>query len=475
MQYWIDTSNNIVRRPPLTTRNHAYLCVDAKDCIIRPAIIRFLNNIQENKHYSSASVYSHVFATNEGSTANVRKRKNMSPLLAKSPEEASFSRNIRRRYTPATSNTRRANVNRNFTSTNSQNLNLNATRARGFYPELKLKPHDGTGRGKKATMNAYYKYQLHPRRKEFRLIFKGGRLFQQYVVTIFYAIEQSRLDFIRKNQNDLRSDFLSGLYDAVSRGDHEGISAGSKIMLPSTFTRGPRYMYNHYLDALAICRSLGNPQFFITFMCNVKWLEIKRYMAQYPELTPNDRADIYRRRDTWIHVMKGESKLDNCNVVSYNRPDRILAKFSNSEASTSVLGANTQIDKIKNYVDGRFIHPYEACWRIFDFSIHFREPVVKILNVYLVNMQCVNFREKDSLDIIVNIPEKKKTTITEWFVYNNENTDGRHLTYLNFPSEFMCDLTLPTFRAVCEALGLLGGDKEWDITLRESTASATSN
>nr|GEY00289.1 GDSL esterase/lipase 1-like [Tanacetum cinerariifolium] len=42
----------------------------------------------------------------------------------------------------------------------------------------------------------------------------------------------------------------------------------------------------------AICRSLGNPQFFITFTCNVKWPEIKRYMAQYPELTRTDRADI---------------------------------------------------------------------------------------------------------------------------------------------------------------------------------------
>ncbi|GKB97097.1 DNA helicase [Tanacetum coccineum] len=230
----------------------------------------------------------------------------------------------------------------------------------------------------------------------------------------------------------------------VSRGDREGIAVGSKIMLQSTFTGGPRYMYNHYLDALAICRSLGNSQFFITFTCNVKWPEFKRYMAQYSELTPTDRPDIideyisaerpdpvqdprghklltelmmhgpygatnlnascmqngnyskhfpkqyndktffdsngytyYQRRDTGIHVMKGELKLDNCNVIPYNRalclafeahinvkyygwsmlikylfkyiskgPDRILTKISNSEASTSVLGTNKQIDEI---------------------------------------------------------------------------------------------------------------------------------
>ncbi|GJZ10463.1 DNA helicase [Tanacetum coccineum] len=498
--------------------------------------------------------------------------------------------------------------------------------------------------GKKSDNECLLQNQLHPRTKEPGLIFRGERLFQQYVVTIFCAIKQNRLDYIRKHENELRLDYLSGLYDAVSREDREGIAVGSKIMLPNTFTRGPRYMYNHYLDALAICRSLGNPQFFITFTCNVKWPEIKRYMAQYPELTPPDRADImcrvfeqkvkdfvnflkevktfgyvsavskkrvttlsytvvgrlqkelqdapqieeyisaeipdlvedprgyklvtelimhgpcgaanlgapcmqnglcnkhfpnkyndrtffhsnghthYRRRDTRIRVTKGESRLDNCNVVPYNRA--LCFAF---QAYINAPGNRKQIDEIQNYVDGRFICPYEACWRIFDFPIHSQEPVVQILSVHLENMQHVTFRERDRLDIIVNLPEKKKTTLTEWFVYNNENTDGRHLTYLNFPSEFVWhpnlkqwkrrqiitkrslgrliyvhpssgDLfyfrmllchqkgckspvevrtvnghILPTNRAACEALGLLGDDKECDIALQESTASATSN
>ncbi|GKD66318.1 DNA helicase [Tanacetum coccineum] len=86
-----------------------------------------------------------------------------------------------------------------------------------------------------------------------------------------------------------------GLYGVVSRGDRKGIAVDSKIILPRTFTGRPRYMYCHYLDALTICRSLGNPQFFITFTCNVKWPKIKRYMAQYPELTPADRADVVCR------------------------------------------------------------------------------------------------------------------------------------------------------------------------------------
>ncbi|GJS61682.1 DNA helicase [Tanacetum coccineum] len=59
-----------------------------------------------------------------------------------------------------------------------------------------------------------------------------------------------------------------------------------------TIRGGTCYMYAHYLDTLAICRKLGNPQFFITFTCNVNWPEIKRYMAQFLKLTTSDKADV---------------------------------------------------------------------------------------------------------------------------------------------------------------------------------------
>ncbi|GJX34791.1 DNA helicase [Tanacetum coccineum] len=93
-------------------------------------------------------------------------------------------------------------------------------------------------------------------------------------------------------------------------------------------------------------------------------------------------------------------------------PDHILSKISNSEASTSAPGNRKQIYEIQNYVDVRFICIYEACWRIFDFPIHSREPAVQILSVYLENMQHVTFYERDRLDIIVNLPEKKRQPLS---------------------------------------------------------------
>ena len=165
----------------------------------------------------------------------------------------------------------------------------------GFHTKLMLRTSNPNDEPRRVTMNAFYTYQMHPRHDDYNLLFRTGRLFQQYVVGVYCCIEQNRMDFYRKHQNDIRGEYLAGLYDAISRGDRDGSQAGSRIILPSSFTGGPRYMYSHYLDALAICRVLGNPQFFITFTCNVKWPKIQRYMAQFPHLTTADRVDIVCR------------------------------------------------------------------------------------------------------------------------------------------------------------------------------------
>nr|GEV26426.1 hypothetical protein [Tanacetum cinerariifolium] len=94
---------------------------------------------------------------------------------------------------------------------------------------------------------------------------------------------------------EIRNKYLSGLYDAIMHGDRDGSDLGTRLVLSATFTGGPRYMYSHYLDALAICCVHGNPSFFITFTCNTNWPEIEEYMDAFPELTSADRADIVDR------------------------------------------------------------------------------------------------------------------------------------------------------------------------------------
>ncbi|GJZ46665.1 DNA helicase [Tanacetum coccineum] len=415
----------------------------------------------------------------------------------------------------------------------------------GYSKDMKLAGGTGTSTSRKRlTMLAYYTYFIHDRLNSYNYLSRTGRLFQQYIVTAFCAIEQNRIDYIREHQNDIRNEYLSGIYDAINRGDNDGSDCGARLILPQSFTGGPRYMYSHYLDALAICRVHGNPYFFITFTCNVKWPEITDYMAEFPLLTTTDRADIVDRVfemkiQQFIKYLRdakpfGRVVAEYCGwtmLIKYlfkyisKGTDRIVARISRNQTTTheSTNRPRVVVDEIKNYLDSRYISLHEACWRMLEFNIHHREPAVQILSIHLQNMQRVVFRDNDRLDTVVTNAHSKKTTLTEWLYYNEWNTDGRHLTYLDFPSEFvwnpngkywsrrrqkhkssigrltyvrdlfyqrilLChqkgcksfpeirkvnDIVYPTCRAACQALGLLEDDQEWENTMKEVARTAT--
>nr|GFA11289.1 DNA helicase [Tanacetum cinerariifolium] len=159
----------------------------------------------------------------------------------------------------------------------------------GYHKGLKLANVLGisTKGQRQMSMNVYYSYQIHDRLNHYNLLPRGGKLFQQYAVTAYCTIEQDRLDYIRKNQIEIQNEYLSGLYDAIMRGDRDGSDLGTRLVLSATFTGGLRYMYSHYLDARHLSSSWKSI-FFITFTCNTNWPEIEEYMNAFPELTSVD-------------------------------------------------------------------------------------------------------------------------------------------------------------------------------------------
>jgi hypothetical protein len=56
-----------------------------------------------------------------------------------------------------------------------------------------------------------------------------------------------------------------------------------------------------------------------------------------------------------------------------------------------------QVDEIKKYLEMRHISTIEACWRLFQFDIHYQDPPVESLNFHIENEQQVVF--PDSTDI----------------------------------------------------------------------------
>ena len=104
---------------------------------------------------------------------------------------------------------------------------------------------------------------------------RGGRLLQQFIVDAYSSIEESRLLWIRNNQRALRSEVYQGLVDMVDNIDERGEAflraVGRRVVLPSSFIGGLRFMHQFYQDSMAIVCKKGKPDLFITFTCNPNW------------------------------------------------------------------------------------------------------------------------------------------------------------------------------------------------------------
>ncbi|XP_016649779.1 PREDICTED: uncharacterized protein LOC103332554 [Prunus mume] len=509
-------------------------------------------------------------------------------------------------------------------------------------------------------MRAFIAYQIQERMLQLDTLLKGGRLFQQFLVDAYAALEEDRLDYIRKNQKNLRSEVYKGIYDAISNGDNDANNIGQRVILPSSYTGSARYMLNNYQDAMAICRQYGHPDLFITFTCNVKWPEIVREFDAKPGYKPEDRPDIvsrlfkmklddmisyiksgkpfgeveaevctiefqkrglphahmliwlkrsykcfsavdidsiisaelpdktvdsvlydivsqfmihgpcgeinpnspcmregkcsksfpkqyksetifetngfpvYRRRDdSNKFVLKNGIQVDNSFVVPYNSElllrynahinvesccqsmlIKYLFKYINkgSDRARVVFQENKE-DEILAYLNCRYISPYEAVWRLFQYPIHSRKPSVERLPIHLPLEQNVVFNGDRSLQSIVSQKGIEHTMLTSWFEANKTFVQARTLTYAEFPSKFVWDsrtkmwkprkkkgsigriayvhpasgelyylrmllnfqkgafhfddiktingIIQPSYQAACKSLGLLGDDKEW--------------
>ncbi|XP_027102921.1 uncharacterized protein [Coffea arabica] len=156
-------------------------------------------------------------------------------------------------------------------------------------------PRKSNGKRKFISMREFYAFRIQNRLNEAKTLVSAGNLFQQYIVDAFAAIEENNLNWIRANQQKIRAELYKGLQDNVVRGDTTPASAGKLLVLPSTFTSGPRYMVQNYQDAMAICRFMGPPDLFITFTCNSNWPEISKGISLIPDQKVVDRPDIVAR------------------------------------------------------------------------------------------------------------------------------------------------------------------------------------
>lgn len=164
----------------------------------------------------------------------------------------------------------------------------------GYRVDIPFRGTDGTRKRKKLSMREFFAYRIQDRVNEAATLLLSRKLFQQFLVDAYTMIEAERLNFVRTHQKQLRAELYKNLTDAVLRGDTDPASTGKRIILPSSFTGGARYMMQNYQDAMALCKWYGYPDLFITYTCNPKWPEITRFV-QKRGLRSEDRPDILCR------------------------------------------------------------------------------------------------------------------------------------------------------------------------------------
>uniref|UniRef100_A0A803KUF8 Uncharacterized protein n=1 Tax=Chenopodium quinoa TaxID=63459 RepID=A0A803KUF8_CHEQI len=168
-------------------------------------------------------------------------------------------------------------------------------------------------------------------------------------------------------------------------------------------------------------------------------------------------------------------------------PDIALARIEQTRGENE--GSHTQtpgekvVDEIENYLKCRYVSASKACWRIFSFIIQYKDPLVQRLTFHLENQQHVLFQDHEHLNDVLERVGQKKTTLTEWMTANKLYAEARDLTYVDFPTEWRCDMLRrhqdsggiihPTYKAACHALELLTGDNEWHEFLHEAVIWAT--
>ncbi|GKC08114.1 ATP-dependent DNA helicase PIF1-like protein [Tanacetum coccineum] len=243
-----------------------------------------------------------------------------------------------------------------------------------------------------------------------------------YLVDAFTAIEEQRLNWTQNKQDTFHVDLYHNLYDDVTRGDTSAARLGKRIVLPRTYIGSLRYMMHNYQDAMALCRTYGNLDLFITFTSNLKWPEIAEMLAYIPGQKSHDRPE---------HPI----------VTFPLRPDFGVV--------TVKAGANE-------------------------------------LNYHVPEQNEITLGDSVDLPALLERKGISITMFTEWFELNKKYLKAREYTYAEIPQHYVWHakdksarsftelkmvnkINYATFKAACFAYGLLNDDKEWTHTIAEAS------
>lgn len=113
--------------------------------------------------------------------------------------------------------------------------------------------------------------------------------------------------------------------------------------------------------------------------------------------------------------------------------DRAFCKLKKVNGKNNENNNKSEVyDEITQYIDGRYISPMEAAWRLQKFPICGRSHGVINLAVHTENQQKIVFEEKQESKAL----NKWKTTLTAWLDLNNVDEFAKSIKYVNIPKYY---------------------------------------
>ncbi|CAN1799648.1 ATP-dependent DNA helicase PIF1 [Linum perenne] len=296
----------------------------------------------------------------------------------------------------------------------------------------------------------YYAYRIQTRLQESSTLLISGRLFQQYVVNAYALVEAERLDWIQNNQTKLRKHYFHGL-------------TGKHIILASSHTGSPRYKYENFQDAVAICRTLGYPDLFITSEFQKRGLP-HAHMLVF--LSAEDKIHCASQIDSVISAEIPDSSTDPecydavsrfmfhgpCGPLFPQAPctfDRKCTKHfpkkNNPETTMDQDGFpryrrredGRRVLKNRVYLDNRYVVPYNR-YLLLRFDAHInvefcnKSRAIKYLFKYINKPP-----DRDSsIDQLVESEMAHTSMFLEWMKKNKSCPAARQYTYVEFPQHY---------------------------------------
>ena len=116
---------------------------------------------------------------------------------------------------------------------------------------------------KRVSAMNFYAYRMMARAGTDNFLLYTRTLFHQFLVDMYAKIESQRLLFIKTHQKELRVENYIHLRDSLAKSKSPN-EIGKTVVLPSSFTGGPRYMHEKIQDAMTHVRKFGKSDLFIT-------------------------------------------------------------------------------------------------------------------------------------------------------------------------------------------------------------------